>query len=448
MNDKIFHTGADGTLMPMLDTPYDQEAVLQQLLARYPEVLAGGKPSSGSESRWALVASELGVPRELGGGDHWSLDHFFVDQEATPTFVEDKRSSDPRIRREVVAQMLDYAANAVTYWNIATLRQRFAETAIRQGTTPEEVMQTLGVADPDQFWNRVEKNLRDGTIRLVFVADKIPPELRRIVEFLNEQMQAEVIAIEVRQYVWQGPESGETLKTLVPSVIGLTERARVNKGTSPSFDDRLAAADEVVRTVDGLLTQLAQGPDYVARVVGTSRQVFAREPDVSLLTFYPTWASVELNLAKLREFGMESLAAELHESLSVLVGNGKQLTEKYPCLPCDVIVNKWRSFESDILPRYKEGRIRAWELEQEATPSLSGQVIYDGYARQRSSLVRMGRQGGINAFASQDLVGGAWKARQYRVSSATSGVLPANWFPIADFVRKIDEAGNLLAGPN
>jgi hypothetical protein len=44
----------------------------------------------------------------------------------------------------------------------------------------------------------------------VFVADELPPELQRVIEFLNVQMNpAEVIGIEVRQYVGQG------LKTLV-----------------------------------------------------------------------------------------------------------------------------------------------------------------------------------------------------------------------------------------
>jgi hypothetical protein len=45
------------------------------------------------------------------GGAWWSLDHLVVDQDAVPTFVEVKRASDTPARREVVAQMLDYAAN-------------------------------------------------------------------------------------------------------------------------------------------------------------------------------------------------------------------------------------------------------------------------------------------------------------------------------------------------
>ena len=60
-------------------------------------------------------------------------------------------------------------------------------------------------------------NLQAGKVRLIFVADEILPELRRIVEFLNRQMNpAEVLAVEIRQYV------GGELRTLVPRVLGQT----------------------------------------------------------------------------------------------------------------------------------------------------------------------------------------------------------------------------------
>src|SRR3712207_9290538 len=59
---------------------------------------------------------------------------------------------------------------------------------------------------------------------MVFVADEIPSELQRIVEFLNQQMDpAEVLAVEIKQYVGQG------LKTLVPRVIGQTAEAQQRK---------------------------------------------------------------------------------------------------------------------------------------------------------------------------------------------------------------------------
>jgi hypothetical protein len=67
---------------------------------------------------------------------------------------------------------------------------------------------------------------------MIFVADQIPPELRRIVEFLNEQMDpAEILAVELRQYVGSG------LRTLTPRLIGQTSEAQQKKG-SPSLPKR------------------------------------------------------------------------------------------------------------------------------------------------------------------------------------------------------------------
>ncbi len=66
------------------------------------------------------------------------------------------------------------------------------------------------------------------------MADVIPPELRAIVEFLNEQLRSvRVLAVEVKQYV-----SGDR-QTVVPRVIGDTQAARAvktNTAASRSWD--------------------------------------------------------------------------------------------------------------------------------------------------------------------------------------------------------------------
>jgi hypothetical protein len=62
----------------------------------------------------------------------------FVDQDGIPTLVEVKRQSDTRLRREVVGQMLDYAANAVVYWPVEQLRAEFEQSCAANGTNPEE----------------------------------------------------------------------------------------------------------------------------------------------------------------------------------------------------------------------------------------------------------------------------------------------------------------------
>lgn len=202
----------------MKEHKYDSESLLQELLAEYPNLLAGEQMDSAEPRRWLLVKREVGVPGEEESSDRWSLDHLFLDQDGVPTLVEVKRSENTEIRRKIVGQMLDYAANAVAYWPPQSIRSLFEESCNKANDDPEEKLLEFlqdGEADIEKFWEQVETNLRAGKIRMVFVADEIPPELQRIVEFLSQQMaQAEVFAVEIKQYV------GKNSKALVPRVFG------------------------------------------------------------------------------------------------------------------------------------------------------------------------------------------------------------------------------------
>ena len=218
-------------LVEMREQAYDSEKLLQELLAKYPDLLAGDQ-LAGSPRRWLLVKREAGVPDEEAGGSRFSLDHLFIDQEAIPTLVEVKRGDDTRIRREVVGQMLDYAANGVVYWPAERLRADFEARCAKEGKDADEVFRdSLGdELEPDQFWGEVAKNLLSGRIRLMFVSDLIPRQLRRVIEFLNEHMSpTEVVGVEIKQYIGQG-----NLTTLVPRVIGQTQKAIANKIDGPS----------------------------------------------------------------------------------------------------------------------------------------------------------------------------------------------------------------------
>jgi hypothetical protein len=226
-------------LIEMTEQPYDSERLLQEFLAKYPSLLAGDQINSSELRRWLLVSREMRLAYEEGGAERWSVDHLFLDQDGIPTLVEVKRSSDTRIRREVVGQMLDYAANAVVYWPIDTIRARFINSCEDQN--PDEVIEAflgLNVVDEgnavEHFWQKVQTNLQAGKVRLIFVADAIPPELQRIVEFLNAQMNpAEVLAVEIKQYM-----APDDLRTLVPRVIGQTAEAQQKKSPSRHADSQ------------------------------------------------------------------------------------------------------------------------------------------------------------------------------------------------------------------
>ncbi len=122
----------NGNLVEMIEQDYASEARLQELLAEHPNLLAGDQIDGDEPRRWLLVSREISLASEEGGAGRWSVDHLFLDQEAVPTIVEVKRSTDTSVRREVVGQMLDYAANAVVYWPLETLRTRFEDSVKTQ----------------------------------------------------------------------------------------------------------------------------------------------------------------------------------------------------------------------------------------------------------------------------------------------------------------------------
>ncbi len=233
MPDNIFLIGPDGKLTTLSETGFVNEEVFQELLAIHPELLNAGEHERG-DKRWLLIKREMEIPDTEVASGRWSLDHLFVDTEGIPTLIEVKRSSDTRIRREVVGQMLDYAANSVLYWGSDLLLQEFEKQCAAKHAEPSGILsEFLQISDTetdriDEFWRTVSTNLEAERIRLIFVADEIPRELQRIVEFLNGQMSpAEVLAIELKQF-----KSGETF-TLVPRILGQTTRSERAKPRKP-----------------------------------------------------------------------------------------------------------------------------------------------------------------------------------------------------------------------
>jgi hypothetical protein len=224
---KAYRIKSDGSTAPMKRIrTRDEDKELQQVLERNPDLLPGEQIDQEDPCRWLVVGREMKVPDPETGTDRWNLDLFFVDHNAKPTLIECKRFRDTRARREVVAQMLDYAANANHYWSKEDLRATAESTANAYGESLESLLTGLTDDEPDQFFQRVEDNLREGQIRMVFFLEEAPWQLRSIVEFLNRQMErSEVLIVEARQY-----EDGDS-RIVVPSLFGYTEEARRVKRT-------------------------------------------------------------------------------------------------------------------------------------------------------------------------------------------------------------------------
>lgn len=227
MSERIYNVNNDGELEPMVEQPYTSEDDLQELLAKHLELLDGEQMRPDDPRRWILISREMAIAERPQESPRWSLDHLIVDQDAVPTLVEVKRSSNTEIRRTIVGQLLEYAAHASDTWTVDTMLESYTASCEKSGNNPSEHLATLlqtDDADVEAFFQSVATNLAARRIRLLFVADEIPDSLLRVVEFLNQQMpNVEVLAVEIKQY------SGTARRTLVPRVMGRIAGSSVTK---------------------------------------------------------------------------------------------------------------------------------------------------------------------------------------------------------------------------
>lgn len=211
---------ATGKLVRMNPSAPQTEDYMQKLVADYPEIITD------EDGDLLLIKREQEIGDSEDSLGRWSIDHLFVTRQAVPVLVELKRAVDTRLRREIVGQMLDYAANGSAYWRADKLAESFGKSAADAGTDAHTLLTDFLNDDDDieSFWQQIDANLSAGRMKLVFVADKIPSELARVVEFLNDQMRAEVRAVELSWF-----ESADGSLTLAPRIIGQTEQTKASK---------------------------------------------------------------------------------------------------------------------------------------------------------------------------------------------------------------------------
>ena len=226
------------------------EEALQKLLEEYPEVIPGSQINPGSDEppRFVLLRREMPV------GD-WSLDHLLADQFGVLTLIETKLLQNPGSRREVIGQVIEYAAYAREAWGSGKVRQYANEYWSKRGKELDEVLlEAFPESDLEQFWQLVEENLQQGRIRLIIAADNIRAEVRRMIEYLNAEMQnTAVLGLELRVY---GDKDDELI--LVPQIVGQTQTLA---------DRRLSASQPRVWRVAELRSAFATLPEGQGRAL-------------------------------------------------------------------------------------------------------------------------------------------------------------------------------------
>ncbi len=196
------------------------EASLQSLIEKNPEVIPGSQIEPGADAPPSFLT--LGKELSMHGQ---ALDLLLVDQRGILTLVECKLMENTQARREVVGQIMDYAANVAEVWGGGRLR----ESASRYwGENTDDVVSEFAgdELDADEFWAQAEENLEEGRMRLIIAADRLRPEARRIIEFLNTNLQkVELLGLEISCY-----GDNEASMILVPRIVGQTQVTATKTG--------------------------------------------------------------------------------------------------------------------------------------------------------------------------------------------------------------------------
>lgn len=148
------------------------------------------------------------------------IDCLYVSPSGQLTVVEVKLWSNPEARRQVVAQIIDYAKE-LSRWGYEDLDQCARGAAGRSLWELVEAEATaVGLTESD-FVDEVTRNLRRGDFLLLLVGDGIREEVERMAEFLQgtPQLHFTLALIEMHLYRFPGSES----LLVVPSVVAQTK---------------------------------------------------------------------------------------------------------------------------------------------------------------------------------------------------------------------------------
>lgn len=220
--------GPDGQPRPLRRRPLGSgfdERWLQALLFEHPELvpLDDLEPGAG-----ALIPVCRELPIARAGGSVF-LDILGVTAAGRLVLVECKLWRNPQARREVVAQILEYAA-LLRRWTYADLTARLKASLRSHAADPlfEIVRSRLPDADEARFVDAVARCLRTGDFQLVVAGDGIREDVSALAEHVGG-FGARLALVEFR--LWS-EDAGRTV--VVPHVPFRTEVVRQRVLVDPS----------------------------------------------------------------------------------------------------------------------------------------------------------------------------------------------------------------------
>jgi hypothetical protein len=159
------------------------EAWLQDLLMRHPSILPVGRIEPAFEGM-VPICREL--PMSSGG----FLDNLFMTKNGDLALIECKLWRNPEARREVIAQILEYARD-MAGWSFEDLEKAVNRTEALSGhpKTGRRLYELVGKnedVDEASFHDAISRNLTRGRFLLLIVGDGIQERMAAMSDFLQE----------------------------------------------------------------------------------------------------------------------------------------------------------------------------------------------------------------------------------------------------------------------
>jgi hypothetical protein len=306
------------------------EYSLESLLEANPELIALDEVDA-----FAGPLTPIGRQVPLSGQ---ALDLLFIDSSCKLTAVEAKLERNAEVRRQVVAQILEYGAY-LSEWDLQTLEAQ-AERYFSDKGTPEkyqgaDLYQVISQSEGGELQSegpttgtireQIRTNLERANMRLIVAVDGVVEPLRKLVAFINGASSFELLLLEVQQYTAQ-----DGLRIASINLFGGSQR---RKGSSVAArgvwneerffevlrSDAAPGAEAVVRELLSFIRQEADALVWgTGAVEGTAGFAIRGESAKFTLFWVTTKGSIWLNGSVIHQRAPLDLRRALLECLMYL----------------------------------------------------------------------------------------------------------------------------------
>ena len=229
--------------------PSFSEDDLQGLLHKHPEIL----PCADIDPAYQTVVP---LCREMKTASGY-VDLVGVTPLGNLVVIETKLWRNPQARREVVAQILDYAKD-LARWNYSDLEREVKKvTGEDRRSLYERVAAVASVRDEVSFCDQVARQLRTGQFLLLVVGDGIREGVSDVTEFLENYGSLQFAFGLMEVGVFEMPDGGRLFSASVVAKTALLKRVVLVPRLVDGVDDDTAAEDGATEED----SDIVNGPD-------------------------------------------------------------------------------------------------------------------------------------------------------------------------------------------